>query len=253
MSGPSLSQVILTDSRWKQRIVAAVPEAEFGVEWAPGRGALTELLLDRWRYMVAMELDHDFCRTLRDKVSTGNIGVIRTNILRYPLPEERDKFPLVGNLPYHLTGPLLVKICREAEKITEFHGLVQKEVGERIVANPGDSEFRSISVLMQWSFEVELVADVPASAFTPEPEVDSAWIQLFPRDRTRPFEAVRQFIEICFQQPRKTLVNNLSSTSEEKQFWKEWFEDKNWDSRRRPHSLNVNQFLEVFDTWNNEL
>lgn len=249
MSGPSLSQVLLTNDRWRHRIAAHVPSAAFGIEWAAGRGSLTELLLDHWDYVLALEIDGAFCRDLRGTFRERPIGVVRADVAEYPLPERSHSYPVFGNLPYHLTGPLLVKLAREAPSISRFQGLVQWEVAERMAAEAGDGSFRSISVLMQWAFEVRVRDRVPAQAFTPEPEVDSGWIDLVPRDRARPFEPFRKFVRGAFQQPRKTLLNNLGALTDDKVYWKKWMEQRDWDPRRRPHSLTVEEFLQLFDAW----
>lgn len=247
MSGPALSQVLLTNDRWRHRIAAHVPSAGFGVEWAAGRGSLTELLFDHWEYVLALEIDAAFCRELRGTVRERSIGIVRADILEYPLPDRSSPYPVFGNLPYHLTGPLLVKLARKAQSIERFQGLVQWEVAERLAAEPGESSFRSISVLMQWAFEVTVRERVPADAFTPEPDVDSGWIDLVPRERTRPFEAFRTFVRGAFQQPRKTLLNNLAALTDDKVYWKDWMEEHDWDPRRRPHSLTIEEFLQLFD------
>lgn len=246
---PSLSQVLLTNEHWRQRFVAHVPEAAFGLEWAAGRGAITDGLIARWDYTLALELDAGFCRELRQKYDSSTVGVIRANILEYPLPDRTSPYPLVGNLPYHLTGPLLEKIARWSKRIEVFHGLVQWEVARRIGASPGDSDFRSISVLMNWCFEVEVVDRVPSAAFSPEPAVDSGWIKLVPRERDRPFDAFSSFVQRCFKQPRKTLLNNLAGDTDEKAHWREWMDDRDWDTRRRPSSLTLSEVKEVYDEW----
>jgi len=249
MSRPKLSQVLLTDDRWRNRLAASVPQSEFGVEWAAGRGALTDFLLDAWGIVLSLEIDADFCGELRERYRPERLWVVRANILNFPLPERNSPYPVVGNLPYHLTGPCLMKLAEQSEKLSGFQGLLQREVANRITASPGDSDYRAISILMQWSFEVTVLEDVPASAFTPVPEVDSSWIRLVPRDCQRPFEAVRQFASVCFEQPRKTLLNNLARSAGSKDRWKQWFLDRGWNPKRRPHTLTVNELLEAYDTW----
>lgn len=249
MSGPSLSQVLLTNDRWRHRIAAHAPSASFGIEWAAGRGSLTELLLDHWDYVLALEIDDAFCRDLRRQFRDRPVGVARADVTDYPLLQKSSPYPVFGNLPYHLTGPLLVKLAREAPTISRFQGLVQWEVAQRLAAGPGEGSFRSISVLMQWTFEVTVHDRVPPEAFTPEPEVASGWIDLVPRERTRSFEPFRVFVRGAFQQPRKTLLNNLAALTDDKPFWRNWMEEGGWDPRRRSHSLTVQEFLELFDAW----
>ncbi len=249
VSKPSLSQVLLTNDRWRQRLAAWVPEAPFGLEWGPGKGSLTELLLNRWEYMVAIELDGEFCRTLIRKFGDRALGILRADLTNYPIPKCSSSYPVFGNLPYHVTGPLLVKLVRGVDRISRFQGLVQWEVARRLRAERRTSEYRSISVLVQWAFEVEVRDRVPASAFTPQPNVDSGWIDLRPRDPDEPMENFRILLDKCFRQPRKTLLNNLGENSEEKKFWGRWMDERDWDIKRRPHSLSVDEYREVFQTW----
>lgn len=245
----SLSQVLLTDDHWRQRFVAHVPGAGFGVEWAAGSGSLTDLLVEKWEYLLALELDQNFSRQLRKKYPETRAGIIRTDISQYPLPVHEEPYPLVGNLPFHLTGPLLEKLARESGCFEVFHGLVQWEVAERIGASPGESEYRSISVLMDWAFEVDVIDRVPREAFSPVPDVDSGWIKLEPKPRDRSFDAFSSFIQDCFQQPRKTLLNNLAEFAGDKEHWQSWMQDRNWKTRRRPSSLTVTEMKEVYDHW----
>lgn len=249
MDQPKLSQVFLDDKQWRHRLMAYVPDDGFGVEWAAGKGSLTELILEKWDYALAMELDEELCRKLRRNLPNSRVGIIRSDIVSYPLPSSPSAYPLVGNLPYHLTGPLLERITECADTISSFYGLIQWEVANRISASPGESEFRSISLLLRWAFSVELLERVPPSAFSPEPEVDSGWIRLIPKNPSRSVENVKEIIREIFKQPRKTLLNNLADNKAEKNQWRSWMKDRQWKVNRRPHTLTVDEFLEVYDAW----
>lgn len=249
---PRFSQVLLTDELWIQRCLARVPRSDFGLEWAPGKGALTEGLLDRWTYTLGLELDPGFCRILRGRFPARKLGVIRADAQQYPLPTRPSSYPLVGNLPYHVTGPLLEKLLRESSQLMEFQGLLQWEVARRITAEPGDSEYRSLSLLFRVFGEVSLLHRLPPEAFTPTPEVESGWIRFEPDDPPstpdrleRLFRAARR----CFRYPRKTLLNNLAEDTDQKPVWTEYFEQWGWDSRRRPHTLSVDDFKRVVSAW----
>ncbi len=248
--GERLSQVLLTDKNWINRCVAQVPEAEFGVEWASGRGALTAGLMKRWKKLLTVEIDLSFCRHLREKF-VDPPAVIRADILTYPLPKISLSYPLVGNLPYHLTGPLLVKILRNADKISSFQGLIQQEVAERIAARPGESEYSGITVLFRLSGRIENCFTVPAGAFSPVPGVDSAWVKFIPGEGIENFEGMRKFVRRCFSQPRKTLLNNLASGAD-KDSCRRLLSEVELDERCRPHQVTPKKFLEVFDRWKKE-
>lgn len=249
--GEPHSQVLLRDEEWIHRCLARVPTAEFGVEWAPGDGALTSGLVERWEYTAAFEIDARLAGLLRDRLGSDRLGIVRADIVEYPLPARPGGYPLVGSLPYHLTGPLLIRVLRAHDRIDEFQGMVQWEVAHRLAAEPGESDYRGISLLYRWMGDVELLHRVPADAFRPAPRVDSAWIRYRPGRSPASFEAVRRFVRRCFRHPRKTLINNLTEDPEEKAVWRDWMRSRGWDPRRRPSTLNPGDLEELIEAWTN--
>lgn len=249
--GQPYSQVLLRDEEWIQRCTAGVPEADFGVEWAPGDGALTDRLVERWNYTAALELDARLARTLHGRRDPSRLGVVRADIVEYPLPARSEPYPLVGNLPYHVTGPLLMRILGAHDRIRQFQGMLQWEVARRLAADPGESEYRGISLLYRWMGEVELVHRVPAGAFRPPPQVDSAWIRYRPTRSPDSFESVRRFVRHCFRHPRKTLINNLAEDPDEKTAWRDWMQGRSWDPRRRPATLRPDEMEVLYEAWTN--
>lgn len=245
---PRLSQVFLRDPTWIDRCVSRVEPDVFGVEWAAGEGALTEGLSDRWETGLAIELDGRLCDTLLARLDGSGWSVIRADLLDYPLPRRFDPYQLVGNLPYHLTGPALMRVLDNLDRLERFYGLVQREVADRLEAQPGDSEYRGISLLFQWAGRVRKPYDVPAEAFDPQPDVDSAWIEFEP-EMTGGLNDRPQLAEAMFHMPRKTLLNNLSAMGEDKQTWRSWMEERGWDTKRRPHTLEPSEFEELYQTW----
>jgi len=231
------SQVLLQDEGWVNRCLASVPRAPFGVEWAPGTGALTVRLARRWGYTLGLEIDLDLARTLRERLND------------YPLPSRAEPYPLVGSLPYHVTGPLLMRVLEAHDRIVEFQGMLQWEVARRLAAEPGDSQYRGITLLYRWMGTVDVLHRVPAGAFRPPPRVDSAWVRFRPRRSPRDLEGVRRFVRRCFRHPRKTLLNNLSDGSDSKTVWKRWMEGRGWDPRRRPQTLEPAELEVLFDAW----
>lgn len=249
--GQPYSQVLLKDEGWIQRCTAGVPTADFGVEWAPGDGALTVQLVERWDYTAALEIDARLARTLRNRLDPDRLGVVRADAVEYPLPARPEPYPLVGSLPYHVTGPLLIRILRAHDRIGEFQGMVQWEVARRLAAEPGDGEYRGITLLFRWMGEVELRHRVPADAFRPAPRVDSAWILYRPSRSPGSFEAVRRFVRRCFRHPRKTLINNLTGNPDEKTAWRNWMQKRGWDPRRRPATLHPDELEVLYEAWTN--
>ncbi|MFP4686718.1 MAG: ribosomal RNA small subunit methyltransferase A [bacterium] len=246
---PELSQVLLRDRDWIERCLMTVAAAPFGIEWASGRGALTVSLLERWNYLLGMELDFSFCRHLKQIIPAHKGAVICADINSYPLLKLDRPYPLVGNLPYHLTGPLLIKILAAGNRISRFQGLVQKEVAARLQAKPGDSKFGSLSLLFNVCGEIKVHFVVPATAFSPVPGVDSAWIDFIPRSNRYNFDKLKKFARQVFRWPRKTLLNNLAASVSNKETWRRHFEEQQLKETVRAHQLPVSKLMEVFSEW----
>lgn len=246
---PEYSQVLLENNRYIHQIVNQVPESSFGVEWAPGKGALTRELSDLWDYVFGIEIDPGYCRALRAQFPPSKVGIVRTDLLRYPFPDRDRSIPLVGNLPYHITGPALMKILDISQFLTSFTGLVQWEVAERLQADSGHSEYGSLTLLFKLIGSTEIVTKVPPEAFNPEPEVHSGLVHFEPNREINDLEAHKTLARHCFQHPRKTLINNLAAATGNKDVWRERFQELHWDLKRRPQTLTPEDFEEVFTIW----
>jgi len=179
-----LGQHFLVDRTALERIADALaPTAnDVVVEIGPGRGALTDLLSQRAKRVIAIELDRDLVPYLRDRYrAAGNVDVIEHDVLDINLGDVAgSEFLLAGNVPYYITTPILFHAL-EAPRPARAVYLVQREVAERIVAPPGSRTYGALSVNVQGVARAELVARVPAAAFRPPPSVESAIVRLTPR------------------------------------------------------------------------
>jgi 16S rRNA (adenine1518-N6/adenine1519-N6)-dimethyltransferase len=183
------------------------------LEIGPGAGALTAPLT-RLGTVVAIEIDPRAAEVARACAPEATILVedalkVDLGQLLRDLPPPRA---LISNMPYHVTGPLLAAISEARREFDRAVLMMQKEVGDRVMARLGSPECRGLTVALQSQFEVELVCRVPPSAFEPPPKVDSVVLQWTPK----PFdldpkieEDYYRLIRLAFGQPRKTLVNNL--------------------------------------------
>jgi 16S rRNA (adenine1518-N6/adenine1519-N6)-dimethyltransferase len=196
-----------------ERIAAAAcPKPEpLVVEIGPGRGALTERLLKRAARVVAIELDFSLVEHLRHKfASEERLQIVHADVLKTDLAQW-DRAPVVGNLPYYITSPILENVARLSVSRAVF--LVQKEVAERLVAPPGQRDYGFLTVHTALWMESRLLFEVKRSAFRPPPKVDSAVVLLerrkHPLDVGDP-EPFLQFVSQCFRHKRKTLRNNLA-------------------------------------------
>lgn len=152
------------------------------VEIGPGRGALTDILVERAGKLIAIELDRDLAAHLRVRYATrSNVQIVEADVLTVPLGSVAgDDFVLAGNVPYYITTPILFHAL-EAPRPDLAVYLVQREVAIRMAAPPGDKIYGALSVNLQALAEVEFIREVPPGAFSPPPTVDSAVVRVRPR------------------------------------------------------------------------
>jgi 16S rRNA (adenine1518-N6/adenine1519-N6)-dimethyltransferase len=183
------------------------------LEIGPGAGALTAPLTQLGT-VVAIEIDPRAAELAR--ASAPDAKILVQDALHVDLAQLlRDLTPpraLISNMPYHITGPLLAAISEARRQFDRAVLMMQKEVGDRVMARVGSPECRGLTVALQSQFQIELVCRVPPGAFEPPPKVDSVVLQWTPK----PFELdpeieedYYRLIRLAFGQPRKTLVNNL--------------------------------------------
>ncbi|HEX6060128.1 MAG TPA: 16S rRNA (adenine(1518)-N(6)/adenine(1519)-N(6))-dimethyltransferase RsmA [Gemmatimonadaceae bacterium] len=180
-----LGQHFLTDRRVLERIADALALApgETVVEIGPGRGALTELLLERAGRVVVIELDRALAEAWRTRAAMDpRLTVIEGDVLETELGAAAGggPFVLAGNVPYYITTPILFHALRRPRPERAVY-LVQREVAERIVAPPGGKEYGALSVNVQSVARAEILFGVPARAFSPPPKVESAVVRITPR------------------------------------------------------------------------
>ena len=195
-----LGQHFLTDPRILGRIadVLAITKADTVVEIGPGRGALTEQLVARAKRVVAIEIDRDLAKLLREKYAGDErVTVIENDVLDVNLGEVAGgPYLVAGNVPYNITTPILFHAL-EFPRAARAVYLVQREVAERVVAAPASENYGALSANLQALASAELVFKVAAGAFTPPPKVESAVLRITPRadplvsaDEEAPFRAM---------------------------------------------------------------
>ncbi len=188
----SLGQNFLKDENIVRAIAeAAVPGPEDEVlEIGPGLGSLTEALADRAAHVTAVEIDSRLIPILRTKLFRyQNVTLLEGDFLKLDVAAlgipRSGPLRIVGNLPYYITTPILMKILEAGVPAASVTVMVQKEVAEKIMAAPSDRNYGVLAVILQAFYEISLVTDAPAVCFDPRPKVDSAVIQLVPRAQTR--------------------------------------------------------------------
>lgn len=213
----SLGQNFLTDVNIVRKIVATanVDKDTSVIEIGPGIGALTEILLEQANDVVAVEIDQRLIPILEQTFEGQNFSVINEDFLKIE-PEavkplvQKEKVKVVANLPYYITTAIITKILLDMPFIDELYIMVQKEVAERIAADSGTKKYNSLSVFCQTISDVNYEFTVKKTVFDPVPKIDSAIISFKRKDVVDidiyKFEV---FVQHCFKQKRKTLVNNL--------------------------------------------
>ena len=183
------------------------------VEIGPGLGALTDPLLTRLDRLQVVEIDRDLIARLHGLYPPERLVIHEGDVLEFDFAALGDDLRVVGNLPYNISTPLLFRFAAYARHIRDVHVMLQREVVERMVAVPGDSEFSRLSVMLQYRFDMEKLIDVPADSFDPAPKVESAVVRLTPlHPLPHPARNETLFAEVvsrAFSQRRKTLRNTL--------------------------------------------
>jgi 16S rRNA (adenine1518-N6/adenine1519-N6)-dimethyltransferase len=215
LSRQKLGQHFLIKGSILERIAAAAcPErTPLVVEIGPGRGALTERLLQRADHVVAIELDPLLVDHLRRKFAAEpRLEVIHADALDVD-HAQWGAAPVAGNLPYYAATPIIERTVRRAASRAVF--LIQKEVAERLAAAPGSRDYGFLSVATQLFANVRVLFDVKPGAFRPPPKVDSAVVRLEPHadlPAADQAEGFLKFVAQCFHQKRKTIRNNLAES-----------------------------------------
>ncbi len=223
---PKLGQNFLTDPSARQRIVEALGDisASTVLEIGPGRGALTDLLASRAQQLIAVELDRALAPRLTERwKSAGHVAILQADILELDLASARvmtgivgdAPMIVVGNLPYYITSDILLHLFAQAASISRAVVMVQDEVADRLAAIAGTRAYGVLSATAQMHGHVEKLFSLPPEAFTPVPGVSSAVVRLEMHPRFEELQVDRtafmRFLQLCFRQKRKTLVNNLKS------------------------------------------
>lgn len=260
----SLGQNFLIDMNILNKIVSAaeLSDTTGALEIGPGIGALTEKLAQSAKQVTAVEIDSRLIPILSDVLAPyPNVQIVHGDVLKVNLQEvfaanftAVEKVSVVANLPYYVTTPILMKLLEERLPLQNIVVMIQKEVADRMAANPGGKDYGSLSVAVQYYCEPELVCIVPRTVFIPQPNVESAVIKL--KVREVPPVTVQdeahffQVVLAAFAQRRKTIANNLKS-----RYFKEGgrealeavLQEAGIDPLRRGETLSIQEFARLSD------
>ncbi|MBX9958635.1 MAG: 16S rRNA (adenine(1518)-N(6)/adenine(1519)-N(6))-dimethyltransferase RsmA [Burkholderiaceae bacterium] len=216
------------------------------VEIGPGLAALTQPLVERLGRLMVIELDRDLAARLR---AHAQLEVIESDVLRVDFTElarrhGTQKLRVVGNLPYNISTPILFHLLTHVAVIEDQHFMLQKEVIDRMVAEPATADYGRLSVMLQWRYAMENVLFVPPASFDPPPRVDSAVVRMVPHAQPALLDPKRleEIVQVAFSQRRKLLRHTLGR----------WLEDQgvtqHFDLQRRAEEVPVAEYVALAQT-----
>lgn len=239
-------QNFLSDPNIIRKIVDAIrPRSDdVMVEIGPGLGAMTDPLLASLKHLHVVEIDRDLIARLHERYPSDRLTVHAGDALKFDFSCLGGKIRVVGNLPYNISTPLLFHLATFADRVEDMHFMLQKEVVERMVAEPSSPEYGRLSVMLQYRFAMAKLFIVPPGAFRPAPKVDSAIVRMAPYAQL-PYPAKNEtllgkIVTAAFGQRRKTLRNTL----------REWVSPEDWqalgiDPGLRAEALGVAEFVAI--------
>ena len=216
------------------------------IEIGPGLGALTRPTLDKVSHLNVIELDKDLVTRLKDdKKLSHKLSIFEADALTFDFSQfykKNKKIRVFGNLPYNISTPLIFHLLTFHSLFLDMHFMLQKEVVNRMCAQPNSKAYGRLSVMTQYFCSVTPVLEVPPSSFTPQPKVDSAIVRLLPFDKiaqpTKSIKLLEKVTKIAFSQRRKTIRNSLKSLFEPDELISYGF-----DLKLRPENLTVEHYI----------
>lgn len=254
-----LGQNFLIDENVVRQIVEAaeLSEADTVLEVGPGIGTLTQGLAESKAKVVAVELDTRLLPVLATTLEGyDNVRVVHGDILKVNIMEEvgAPKFKVCANLPYYITTPIIFALLEKRLPMERLVAMVQKEVAERMAAQPGGKEYGALSVAIQYYTEPEIAFIVPPTSFIPAPAVDSAVIVCKRREKP-PVEVCDEglffrVVKAAFSLRRKMLSNSLKNMGIKAEQVAKWLELAGVDGKRRAETLSLEDFAKLTNSFN---
>lgn len=252
-----LGQNFLFDEQSLQTIAQDVTKEDTVIEIGPGLGTLTAILAEKANKVIAVELDAKMVKILEERFKLyNNVQIIQDDILHVNIDKIAPKAKVVANLPYYITTSIITKLLNT--NIKDITILIQKEVAERICAEPGTKKAGAITYYVKYYADSKIIANVPKEYFIPSPEVESSIVKITKKDE----KAVKvnneklffDIIKTNFTQRRKTILNSLSSIID-KEVLKNILKECKIEENTRGENLSLEQFAMIanlFDKSNKE-
>lgn len=252
----SLGQNFLKDEFYISKIIDSfeLQPDDTVLEIGPGGGALTSRLSGMVKKLYAVEIDQRLIEGLNEKIGEENIDLFNEDFLKFDFETNisEDNVKIVGNLPYHVTSPIIFKVMelaselnKTSRKIQSLTIMIQKEVAERIVAKVSTKSYGVLSIFTRFFCEPEILFDIPPEAFFPKPKIVSSMIRLNfgtgngNLDKVKDYKLFRSIVKTTFLNRRKMLRNTL------KPFVADMSAVRSVEVTKRPENLSVSDFIEL--------
>ena len=211
------------------------------VEIGPGLAALTQPLVQRLGRLMVIELDRDLAARLRvhPQLEVIESDVLKVDFTALARSQGAPRLRVVGNLPYNISTPILFHLLAHVDVVADQHFMLQKEVIDRMVAEPATAAYGRLSVMLQWRYAMENVLHVPPASFDPPPRVDSAVVRMVPHEQPAALDVKRfeTIVQVAFSQRRKLLRHTLGR----------WLADSGYsgafDLQRRAEEVPVAEYV----------
>ena len=239
-------QNFLTD----QAVIASLVEAispqknQTIVEIGPGLGALTKPLLKKIDHLHVVEIDRDIVSWMQKEYANSNITIHNVDALKFDFSQLGNHLRVTGNLPYNISTPILFHLLDNLVHISDMHFMLQKEVVERMVAQPSTPAYGRLSVMLQYHLQMEYLITVPPQAFEPAPKVESAFVRCMPHaikpDVADDYNLFYKIVLAAFGQRRKTIRNTLKDFLQDDDFVQ-----LSLNPQLRAENLSVKNFVAI--------
>ncbi|MGM0508764.1 MAG: 16S rRNA (adenine(1518)-N(6)/adenine(1519)-N(6))-dimethyltransferase RsmA [Fusobacteriota bacterium] len=222
------------------------------LEIGPGKGALTQRLLERAKKVNCVEIDNTLEKILSNKFGDkSNFNLIMGDILEIDLKKHlSSKNKVVANIPYYITSPIIQKLIANEDIIDEIYIMVQKEVAERISAKPGTKARSVLTFSIEYFAEATYLFDIPREDFTPAPNVDSAFLKIILRRDNKYQDLIDEklffkYVKAGFMTKRKNIVNNLYRLGHDKKELRKLLKDNGISPKKRAEEFSIDEYIEM--------
>lgn len=251
-------QNFIIEPRVVEKIAAAAisDENQLCIEIGPGIGALTQMLCKKSKHVVAYEIDERMPEVLQNEIASDHLEIILQDFLTVDVDQAIAQFRQPGqgvvfasNLPYYITTPILFKLFEAKEPIDAITVMMQKEVGQRFLAQASAKEYNALSVIWQYKCDCKKVMDVSRHVFWPSPRVDSVVLQFTFHHKYHYANEAAFFwlVKSCFVQRRKTIYNNLQNALKDKELALQMLEKAGIAPSKRAQQCQLEDFMRLFE------